>query len=89
MLCVGQHGHSSDDCAGGHANFTEYRGREDGQYRQRRQRNACFPDDMVFGKSLIGILLALVGCVAMVLIIGLAGNVNFGQLLIFVSVSSL
>lgn len=43
----------------------------------------------IFGKSLIGILLALVGCVAMVLIMGVAGNVNFGQLLIFVLVSSL
>jgi ABC-2 type transport system permease protein len=43
----------------------------------------------IFGKSLIGILLALVGCVAMVLIMGVAGNVNFVQLLIFVLVSSL
>lgn len=43
----------------------------------------------IISKSLIGILLALVGCVAMVLIIGVAGNVNFVQLLIFVLVSSL
>lgn len=43
----------------------------------------------IFGKSLIGILLALVGCIAMVLIMGVADNVNFVQLLIFVLVSSL
>ena len=43
----------------------------------------------IFGKSLLGILLALIGCTAMVLITGVAGNVNFIQLLLFVSVSSL
>jgi ABC-type polysaccharide/polyol phosphate export permease len=43
----------------------------------------------IFGKSLIGILLALAGCVAMVLIMGVAGNVNFIQLLILVLISSL
>ena len=43
----------------------------------------------IFGKSLIGILLALVGCLAMVLIMGVLGNVNVVQLLIFVAVSSL
>ena len=43
----------------------------------------------ILGKSLIGILLALAGCVAMVLIMGVAGNVNFIQLLILVLISSL
>ena len=43
----------------------------------------------IFGKSLIGILLALVGCVMMVLIMGVAGNVNFAQLLIMVFIASL
>lgn len=43
----------------------------------------------IFSKSLLGILLALAGCIAMLLIIGVTGNVNFIQLLIFVLVSSL
>jgi ABC-type multidrug transport system permease subunit len=43
----------------------------------------------IFGKSLIGILMALFGCVAMVWIMGVAGNLNFAQLLIFVLLSSL
>ena len=43
----------------------------------------------VFGKSLLGIFLSLVGCVAMVLIMGIAANVNFAQLLLFVMISSL
>jgi len=43
----------------------------------------------VFGKSLIGILLAIIGCVIMVLIMGVAGNVNFAQLLILVFAASL
>ena len=43
----------------------------------------------IFGKSLTGIVLVLTGCISMVLIMGVAGNVNFVQLLIFVSVSSL
>ncbi|MCK5128277.1 MAG: ABC transporter permease [Clostridiales bacterium] len=43
----------------------------------------------IFGKSIMGILVALIGCSAMVLILGLAGTVNFLQLLIFVFVSSL
>lgn len=43
----------------------------------------------IFGKSLIGILLALVGCLIMVLIIGVAANVNFAQLLIMVFCASL
>ena len=43
----------------------------------------------VFGKSMIGIMLTLIGCVLMVLIMGVATNVNFLQLLIFVFVSSL
>lgn len=43
----------------------------------------------IFGKSLFGITMALLGCVAMVLIMGVASNVNFIQLLIFVFVSSL
>lgn len=43
----------------------------------------------IFGKSLIGILLSLVGCIAMVLIMGVAANVNFAQLILFVFVSSL
>ncbi len=43
----------------------------------------------VFGKSIMGILIALIGSVAMVLIMGIAGNVNFAQLLIFVLISCL
>jgi ABC-2 type transport system permease protein len=43
----------------------------------------------IFGKSMMGILIALIGCVTMVLIMGIAGNVNFAQLLIFVFISSL
>lgn len=43
----------------------------------------------IFGKSIMGILVALIGCTAMVLIMGLGGRVNFAQLLIFVFVSSL
>jgi ABC-type polysaccharide/polyol phosphate export permease len=43
----------------------------------------------IFGKSLIGILLAIIGCVIMVLIMGVAGNVNFIQLLILVFAASL
>ena len=43
----------------------------------------------IFGKSIIGILVALIGCIAMVLIMGLAGMVNFAQLLIFVFIGSL
>jgi ABC-type multidrug transport system permease subunit len=43
----------------------------------------------LFGKSLIGILLALTGSLAMVLIMGVANNVNFLQLLIFVLIASL
>lgn len=43
----------------------------------------------IFGKSILGILVALIGCVAMVLIMGIAGNINFAQLLIFVFISSL
>jgi len=43
----------------------------------------------IFGKSLIGILLAIVGCVIMVVILGVAGNVNFVQLLVLVFAASL
>ncbi len=43
----------------------------------------------IAGKALIGILTALVGCVAMVLIMGVAANVNFLQLLILVFIASL
>ncbi len=43
----------------------------------------------IFGKSIMGIIIALVGSIAMVLIMGIAGNVNFVQLLIFVFVSAL
>jgi len=43
----------------------------------------------IVGKALIGILTALVGCVAMVLIMGVAANVNFLQLLILVFIASL
>ena len=43
----------------------------------------------VFGKSIMGVLIALIGCVSMVLIMGIAGNVNFAQLLIFVFISCL
>lgn len=43
----------------------------------------------VFGKSLVGFLLALVGSVAMVVILGVAGQVNIAQMLIFVFVASL
>ena len=42
----------------------------------------------IFGKSIMGILIALIGCVSMVLIMGIAGNVNFAQLLIFVLISA-
>ncbi len=43
----------------------------------------------IFGKSLIGILMSLIGSVAMVLIMGVAANVNFGHLVIFVLVASM
>lgn len=43
----------------------------------------------IFGKSIIGILVALTGCIAMVFIMGLAGMINFAQLLIFVFIGSL
>lgn len=43
----------------------------------------------IFGKSLIGMTMALIGCIVMVLIMGIASHVNFGQLLIFVFVSTL
>ncbi len=43
----------------------------------------------IFGKSLLGIFLSLVGCTVMVLIMGVAGNVNFVQLILFVFVSTL
>ena len=43
----------------------------------------------VFGKSIMGILIALIGSISMVLILGIAGNVNFAQLLIFVFISVL
>jgi len=43
----------------------------------------------IFGKSLIGIFMSLVGCVAMVWIMGVASNVNFAMFLIFVSLASL
>lgn len=43
----------------------------------------------IFGKSLIGILMALLGCLAMVWIMGVAENINFAQLLIFVFISSI
>lgn len=43
----------------------------------------------IFGKSLMGIVLTLAGCVAMVFIMGVARNVNFAELLIFVFISSL
>jgi len=43
----------------------------------------------IFGKSILGLLVALLGCSAMVLIMGLAGTVNFAQLLIFVFIGSL
>ena len=43
----------------------------------------------IFGKSIMGILIALIGSIAMVLIMGIAGNVNFAQLLIFVFISVL
>lgn len=43
----------------------------------------------IFGKSLTGVALSLIGCVAMVLILGIAGNVNFIQLLIFVFIATL
>ena len=43
----------------------------------------------IFGKSIMGILVALVGCSAMVFIMGLADTVNFAQLLIFVFFGSL
>lgn len=43
----------------------------------------------IFGKSLIGIFMSLIGCVAMVLIMGVAGNINFAQFLLFVFVSTL
>ena len=43
----------------------------------------------IFGKSLMGILMSLVGCVAMVLIMGIAANVNFLMLLVFVLIATL
>ena len=43
----------------------------------------------IYGKSLIGMLLALLGCIIMVLIMGVAANVNFIQLMIFVFAASL
>ncbi len=43
----------------------------------------------IFGKSILGLLVALIGCSAMVLIMGLAGTVNLAQLLIFVFIGSL
>ncbi len=43
----------------------------------------------IFGKSMMGILLSLFGCIAMILIMGIAGTVNFVQLFIFVFISSL
>ena len=43
----------------------------------------------IFGKSIMGILIALIGSIAMVLIMGIAGNVNFAQLMIFVFISVL
>jgi len=43
----------------------------------------------IFGKSLIGMLLSLTGCIIMVLIMGVAANVNFIQLVVFVFVASL
>ncbi len=43
----------------------------------------------IFGKSLIGIMLAIIGCVIMVLIMGVAGNVNFIQLMLLVFAASL
>ncbi len=43
----------------------------------------------IFGKSMIGVMLTLIGCVLMVLIMGVSKNVNFLQLLAFVFVSSL
>ncbi len=43
----------------------------------------------IAGKALIGIFTALIGCVAMVLIMGVAANVNFLQLLILVFFASL
>ena len=43
----------------------------------------------IFGKSLIGMLLAMVGCIIMVLIMGVAANVNFIQLIILVFAASL
>ncbi len=42
----------------------------------------------IFGKSLIGVVLALLGSVILVLIMGVAGHVNFVQLLILVLVTS-
>jgi hypothetical protein len=43
----------------------------------------------IFGKSMIGIMFTLIGCVLMILIMRVETNVNFLQLLIFVFVSSL
>lgn len=43
----------------------------------------------IFGKSLIGMLLSLIGCIIMVLIMGVAANVNFIQLVLFVFAASL
>ena len=43
----------------------------------------------IFGKSLLGIFLSLLGCTAMILIMGVAANVNFAQLILFVLISSL
>ncbi|HAL74897.1 MAG TPA: ABC transporter permease [Clostridiales bacterium] len=43
----------------------------------------------IFGKSMIGMLLSLIGCIIMVLIMGVAANVNFIQLVIFIFIASL
>lgn len=42
----------------------------------------------VFGKSLMGIMLALIGSVIMIFIMGVAANINFLQLLVFIFISS-
>ncbi len=43
----------------------------------------------IFAKSLIGIVISLAGSIAMIVIMGVAGNVNFAQLLVFVLIASL
>ena len=43
----------------------------------------------IFGKSLMGIILAMAGSIAMIFIMGVSQNVNFAQLLLFVFISSL